>query len=87
LEEERMPDGSENTSAETLDMTGYFCPEPVIRVGEAIGNVAVGEVLELLADDPSSKSDIASWAKRTGHELISTEEKDGVFRFLIRRTA
>jgi TusA-related sulfurtransferase len=73
--------------AATLDMTGCFCPEPVIRVNEEIANVEVGEVLELLADDPSSKSDIASWAKRTGHDLVSTEEQDGVFRFLIRRTA
>ncbi len=82
-----MGDKSEETIAETLDMTGYFCPEPVIRVNEAIGAVGVGEVLELLADDPSSKPDIQSWTKRTGHELISVEEDGDVFRFLIRRTA
>ncbi len=82
-----MGDKSEETIAETLDMTGYFCPEPVIRVNEAIGDVGIGEVLELLADDPSSKPDIQSWTKRTGHELISIEEDGGVFRFLIRRTA
>jgi len=56
-----MGDKSEQTVAETLDMTGYFCPEPVIRVNEAIGDVEVGELLELLADDPSSKPDIQSW--------------------------
>ena len=82
-----MTGESEHTIATTLDMMGYFCPEPVIRVNAEISNVEVGEVLELLADDPSSRSDIASWAKRTGHELISTEESDGTFRFLIRRTA
>lgn len=82
-----MGDKSEETIAETLDMTGYFCPELVIRVNEAIGDVEVGEVLELLADDPSSKPDIQSWTKRTGHELISIEEDADVFRFLIRRTA
>jgi tRNA 2-thiouridine synthesizing protein A len=71
--------------ADTLDMTGYFCPEPVIRVNEAMGDLEVGEVLELLADDPSSEPDIQSWAKRTGHELISIEKEGGVFRFLIRR--
>ena len=81
-----MGGDSERTAAYTLDMTGYFCPESVIRVNEAIGDVEVGEVLELLADDPSSESDIKSWTKRTGHELISTEEDEGVFRFLIRRT-
>lgn len=82
-----MGDKSEQTVAETLDMTGYFCPEPVIRVNEAIGDIEVGEVLELLADDPSSKPDVQSWTKRTGHELISIEEDGDVFRFLVRRTA
>ena len=82
-----MGDDSERTIAYTLDMTGYFCPEPVIRVNEAIGDVEVGEVLELLADDPSSEPDIKSWTKRTGQELISIEEDGGIFRFLIRRTA
>jgi tRNA 2-thiouridine synthesizing protein A len=82
-----MGSDSERNIAATLDMTGYFCPEPVIRVSEAISDVEVGEVLELVADDPSSEPDIQSWTKRTGHELISIEKNEGVFRFLIRRTA
>ena len=82
-----MGKDSEHRIAATLDMTGYFCPEPVVRTSEAIGEIEVGEVIELLADDPSSKPDMESWTKRTGHELISVEEEDGVFRFLIRRTA
>jgi tRNA 2-thiouridine synthesizing protein A len=73
--------------AATLDMVGYFCPEPVIRVNEEIETVAAGEVLELLADDPSSESDIKSWAKRTGHELVSIEKDGSTIRFLIRRKA
>ena len=43
--------------------------------------------MEVLADDPASESDIRSWAKHSGHELISVERRDGGFRFLIRRTA
>jgi len=80
-----MQENSDIVIAESLDMTGYFCPEPVIRVNEAIGEIEVGEVLELLADDPSSNADIRSWTKRTGQELISIENDGGVFRFLIRR--
>ena len=82
-----MGQDSSDKIATTLDMTGYFCPEPIIRVNEAIGDIGVGEVLELMADDPSSEPDIKSWTKRTGHELISIEKDEGVFRFLIRRTA
>ncbi len=72
--------------ARTLDCRGLYCPEPVFRTSEEISSVEVGEVLEVLADDPASESDIASWAKRTGHELISIERRDRGFRFLIRRT-
>ena len=71
--------------ADTLDMIGQFCPEPVIRTNEAVEALDSGQVLEMLADDPSSKSDIESWAKRTGNELVSVDEIDGTFRFLIRR--
>ncbi|MBD3347961.1 MAG: hypothetical protein GF400_02045 [Candidatus Eisenbacteria bacterium] len=69
----------------SLDMTGLFCPEPVVRTNEAIQELDEGSVLEMLADDPSSKSDMESWARRSGHELLSVEENDGTFRFLIRR--
>jgi tRNA 2-thiouridine synthesizing protein A len=81
-----MGEKGEPNVVESLDMTGFFCPEPVISVNEKIGEIEVGEVLELLADDPSSEPDIKSWTKRTGHELISIENNGGVFRFLIRRT-
>jgi tRNA 2-thiouridine synthesizing protein A len=46
----------------------------------------IGQVLEVLADDPASESDIRSWAKHAGQELISIEKVRGGFRFLIKRT-
>jgi len=76
-----------NHIARKLDMTGFFCPEPVVQTSSEIEAVEVGEMLEMLADDPSSRSDMESWSKRTGHELVSVDEEDGVFRFLIRRTS
>jgi len=84
-----MPEKSKESPspAKTLDCMGLFCPEPVFRTSVEISSVAVGEILEVLADDPASESDITSWAKHTGQELISVEKRDGGFRFLIRRTA
>ncbi|OGS55365.1 MAG: hypothetical protein A3K60_07285 [Euryarchaeota archaeon RBG_19FT_COMBO_56_21] len=71
--------------AKTLDCVGLYCPEPVFRTREEITSVPVGQILEVLADDPASESDIKSWAKHAGHELISIEKVKGGFRFLIRR--
>jgi TusA-related sulfurtransferase len=71
--------------AKTLDCIGLYCPEPVFRTREEISSIPLGEILEVLADDPASESDIRSWAKHAGQELISIEKVKGGFRFLIKR--
>lgn len=71
--------------AKTLDCIGLYCPEPVFRTREEISSISQGQVLEVLADDPASESDIRSWAKHAGHELLSIERVEGGFRFLIKR--
>jgi len=68
-----------------LDCIGLYCPEPVFRTREEISSIPVGHILEVLADDPASESDIRSWAKHAGQELISIERVKGGFRFLIKR--
>jgi len=71
--------------AKTLDCIGLYCPEPVFRTREEISSVPIGQVLEVLADDPASESDIRSWAKHAGQELLSVERVGNGFRFLIKR--
>ena len=82
-----MPDRGEGfpRPTKTLDCIGLYCPEPVFRTREEISMVKVGQVLEVLADDPAFESDMRSWAKHSGHEVLSVEKVDGKFRFLIRR--
>ena len=70
----------------TVDCIGMYCPVPIFMTRKAIDEVNVGELVEILADDPAAESDIKSWVKRTGHELVKFEEHDGVFRFIIRKT-
>ena len=48
--------------------------------------MTVGQVLEMLSDDPASEADIKSWSARTGHELLAIERNGAVFRFLVRKT-
>jgi tRNA 2-thiouridine synthesizing protein A len=74
------------TADHTLDARGLICPMPVIRTSQKMKEIAVGDILELLATDPGSVSDMKFWCKSTGNELISTEHSEGVFRFYIRRS-
>ena len=72
---------------ETLDVKGASCPMPVVKTKSAIDDLAEGEVLEVLATDPGSMSDIDGWADGTeGVELLDQEEGDDVYKHYVRKT-
>jgi len=73
--------------AETLDVKGASCPMPVVKTKGAIDDLAEGEVLEVLATDPGSMSDIDGWASGTeGVELVDQAEGDDVYKHYVRKT-
>ena len=69
----------------TLDCIGLYCPQPLLQTREQIDTIAVGEVLEVLSDDPAAEEDLKRFAKRAGHQIIEFENKDGILRFLIKK--
>lgn len=70
---------------ETLDCQGLFCPQPLFQTRERIDSLKVGDVLEVIADDPASEEDIKRFTKRTGHELLMFEKLGNINRFLIKK--
>jgi tRNA 2-thiouridine synthesizing protein A len=72
--------------ARMIDCIGLYCPEPLFQAREGIDSVEVGEVLEVLADDPAAEEDLTRFAKRTGHEVVSVEKDGDQMRILLRRT-
>jgi len=70
----------------TLDCLGLFCPEPVFRVRMELDNMKVGEVLEVLADDPAAEEDIKSLCKRLEQEVLSISKEGNTIRFIIKKT-
>ena len=69
----------------TVDARGQSCPGPLVALHKALRDAGSGELLELLATDPGSKSDVPSWAKLSGNELLESDESEGVFRYVIRK--
>jgi tRNA 2-thiouridine synthesizing protein A len=71
--------------ATTVDARGQSCPGPLVSLAKAMKDAASGDLFELLATDPGSKSDVPSWAEISGNELIEASEGEGLFRFLVRK--
>lgn len=75
-----------NVITRTVDAKGQSCPGPLVSLARAMKLAQPGDLLELLATDPGSRSDVPSWAEISGNELLETEEgSDGVFRYVIRK--
>jgi tRNA 2-thiouridine synthesizing protein A len=72
--------------ARVVDCTGVRCPVPVIRLAQAIREVAPGEVVRLLADDPAALADVPAWCRMRDQELVRVDQADDrVATFDVRR--
>jgi TusA-related sulfurtransferase len=45
----------------------------------------IGEVMEVLADDPAAEEDIKSLVKRLEQQLVNTNKEGNTLRFLIKK--
>jgi tRNA 2-thiouridine synthesizing protein A len=71
--------------ATTVDARGQSCPGPIVALFQAMKGAPPGDVFELLATDPGSKTDIPSWAKISGNELVEAEDLGSAFRYVVRK--
>ncbi len=69
----------------TVDAKGQKCPMPVLLTSRGIKGLSPGQTMLVEATDGGSQSDIPSWAKDTGNELLETSVEDGVYRYLIKK--
>ena len=70
----------------TLDCVGMYCPMPIVKTLKAIKELQVGQVLEIIADDPGIQSDIPAWCRTTGHECLGVEKSGSEFKAYVRKT-
>ncbi|GGO75811.1 sulfurtransferase TusD [Marinobacterium nitratireducens] len=70
-----------------MDACGLFCPEPVMLLHNRVRELAPGEVLQVLATDPSTQRDIPKFCNFLGHELLAQEVESDQYSYLIRKGA
>jgi tRNA 2-thiouridine synthesizing protein A len=58
-----------------LNYLGLYCPVPVLKTKVELEKIAVGQTLEIVADDPAAESDLQSLARSTGQEVLAIQKK------------
>lgn len=69
----------------TVDARGHRCPVPTLRLRRALEQVAPGQRVLLLADDPMARIDVPHFAGEAGHAVVAATETDGGFAFTVER--
>ena len=68
-----------------IDTRGLNCPLPILKAKKALADMASGEVLKIMATDPSSVRDFQAFARQTDNELIEQKTEADQFVHWLRR--
>ncbi len=68
-----------------LNASGLYCPEPVMMLHNKVREIDAGDVLLIIATDPSTQRDIPKFCAFLGHDLIKQVNEEETFSYYIRK--
>jgi tRNA 2-thiouridine synthesizing protein A len=68
-----------------LDARGLACPMPLVKTRQALMVVEPGATICVLATDPESEADFASFCEMTGHKLLEKDKNGEIFVYVIEK--
>lgn len=81
-----LNENSEMVDAELeLDARGLYCPEPVMLLHNKIRDIEAGQILKLVATDPSTIRDVPKFCLYLGHELLAQEQHGQLYQYLVKK--
>ena len=59
-----------------IDVSGYNCPIPVLKIKKAIKTIKKGERLKIIATDPMIKIDLPTFCRESNCKLIYIKDNE-----------
>jgi len=69
-----------------IDTSGLSCPMPVLKAHKILSSMQKDDVLKLIATDSDTCTDVPTFVKSTNNTLISQEQIENKFVFLIKKS-
>ena len=82
-----MDTSSAPTPDVQMDLVGQACATLTPIIASRMRLLESGQVLEVVSDDPTARSGLASWSRLTGNPMVAVvEDGPGRTRYYLRRT-
>lgn len=78
-----MPEINPITPDYVVDAGGLNCPLPILKARKALMDMTSGQILQVIASDPTSADDFPVFAQATGNTLLKTEQVNGLFNYYL----
>jgi TusA-related sulfurtransferase len=72
-------------SDKKLDVRGLYCPSPALQTTVELSKMQSGQILIVLADDPTAEEDITELCHKRGHELLELKKNGNDLEFIIKK--
>lgn len=70
-----------------MDLVGQACSTLTPIIASRMRQLDPGQVLEVISDDPTARSGLASWSRLTGNPIVAIfEDGPARTRYYLRRT-
>lgn len=69
-----------------INARGLQCPGPIVELFKVAKAAESGDIITIEVTDCGFSKDINAWCKKTGNELVSIEEVDGVINAVIKKS-
>lgn len=70
-----------------LDASGLNCPLPIMKAKKSFTDMAVGQILKIIATDPGSVKDFGALCQGSDYDLVSSGEDDDKFVYFVKKAA
>jgi len=68
-----------------IDATGLLCPQPLLKLKQAMSKLVVGQQLCIAVTDKHAELDFQVWCERFGHRLAGPIEQSGRLLFVVKK--
>ena len=79
-------DAPSNAVASIIDCRDQLCPKPIIMIKRALAETSLGNVLEVIVNDKSSKTNVIKYCWNHGQEVIRSYEDGQDFHAFVKKS-
>ena len=69
-----------------IDCRDQLCPKPILMIKTALSEATIGEVLEIIVNDHSSKKNVLKYCWNHGQEVTNSNEDGKDFHIFVRKS-